>query len=190
MKTYDFIAVLGYGFVGRWQLSQHVRNRLKIVASCYRQGRAKKIAVCGKWSLAWEQKNILPPTTEAEEMKKLLVKLGVNEQDILKEDFSKDTVGNAYYLKTRIVKKLGVRRILVACADYAQERVKYIFYKVFEPTYSITYMPTPTPYKDDKEVLDAQYAVLLLQKRFLRRMTRGDEKFLKGRLYNDPYYQQ
>jgi uncharacterized SAM-binding protein YcdF (DUF218 family) len=153
---------------------------LKIVANLYRQGGAKKIAVCGKWSLAWE----------AEEMKKLLVKLGVDERDIIKEDLSKDTVGNAYYLKTRIVKSLGIRRILVACADYAQERVKYIFYKVFEPAYSITYMPTCTPYKDDKEVMSAQHAVFLLQKRFLRRMKRGDEGFLEDRLYNDPYYQQ
>jgi uncharacterized SAM-binding protein YcdF (DUF218 family) len=190
MKTYDLIVVLGYGFVGGWHLSEHVHNRLKIVADIYGQGRARKIAVCGKWSLAWEQRNILPPTTEAEAMKKLLIQLGVEEQDIIKEDFSKDTVGNAYYLKTKIVKKLGIRQILVACADYAQARVKYIFYKVFEPRYSITYMPTPTPYKDDKDILDAQHTVLLLQKRFLRRMKRGDEKFLKNRLYNDPYYQQ
>lgn len=190
MRKYNLIVVLGYGFVGKWQLSEHVKLRLREALELYRKGAAKKIAVCGKWSLAWDQQHITPPTTEAEEMKKALVNLGVPAKDVLKEEFSKDTVGNAFYLKTKIMENYGYKRILVLCADYVLERVKYIFYKVFEPSYSVVIIPTPTPYKNDKEVLQAQQEILKLQKKFLKKMKRGDNAFLQSRLYKDPYYQQ
>ena len=190
MAGYDLIVVLGYGFIDEWKLSEHVNNRLKTAAGLYHNGTAKKIAVCGKWSLAWDSQNIIPPTTEAEEMKKVLVGLGVPDADVLKEGFSKDTVGNAFYLKTKIIKNLGYKSLLILCADYVLERVKYIFYKVFPSIYSITFMPTITPYGKDTEVLQAQSDVLKLQKKFLGKMKRGDDTFLENRLYTDPYYFQ
>lgn len=188
MRRYDLIVVLGYGFIGDWKLSEHVYNRLKIAAQLYQKGTAKKIAVCGKWSLAWDQQNIIPPTTEAEAMKRVLIDLGIPEEDVLKEEFSKDTVGNAFYLKTKVINKSGYKNLLVLCADYVLKRVKYIFYKVYPSSYSITIMPTLTSYKNDTEVLKAQEEVLTLQKKFLRNMKRGDDAFLEKRLYSDPYY--
>src|SRR5437764_925561 len=136
MKTYDLIAVLGYGFVDNWQLSDHVRARLQKAAELYKAGAANNVAVCGKWSLSWDQRRITPPTTEAALMKLELAALGIPEAKVLVEGYSKGTIGNAHFLKTTIVEANGYRQVLVLCADYAIERVAYIFRKVFEVKYT------------------------------------------------------
>ena len=189
-KKYDLIAILGYGFSKDWKLSLNTYHRMKIGADLYKKGVAKKIAVCGRWSINYDLKNIVPPTTEAEEMKKVLVDLGIPEEDILKEDWSKDTIGNAFFLKTKIVKPLSFEKILVTCADYHLERVKFIFNKVFEESYLVDFFPVTTKSVNNKDFIALQREVLQMQKNFLKEMKRGDDSFLEKRLYNDPYYKK
>jgi len=187
-KKYDLLVALGYGFVDEWQLSEHVKVRLKLISGLFQQGVAKKVAVCGKWAMKWDKENIIPPTTEAEEMKKFLVNLGVPDGAIIVEDSSKDSIGNAYFLRL-LIENTGIRSLLVVCADYVLERVLYCWGKVYDEEYKVDILPTESPYALDDEAGQAQLSVLRMEKEFLGLMKKGDIFFLED-LYNNPHYKR
>lgn len=187
---YDLIAVLGYGFSFHWTLPEKSILAVKKAAELYKKGTASKIAICGRWSINWDLEGITPPTTEAEEMKKLLLKLTVPSSAIYKEEFSKDTIGNAFFLKTKICQPYNFKRILIICLDHHLKRVKFIFQKIFGEDYKISFFPIKTKEGKDKEVINRQKEVFVWQKEFLKEMKTGDDNFLKYRLYNDPYYKE
>lgn len=189
-KTYDIIAVLGNGFTNVWQMPSHMINRLDIVAKLYSKGVAKKIAVCGKWSINYDRKGIVPPVTEAQEMKDLLVRKGIPSENILKEEKSEDTLGNAYFLKKNIVQPNSYKNILVICSDYQKERAVFLFKKVFGKNYNITMHSGHTPFNNDPEIITYQKDLLARQKIFLKDMVSGDDTFLDSRLYSDPFYRK
>lgn len=190
MNEYDIIVVLGYGFSKDWSLPQHVSLTLGKAAQLYFDKVASKIVVCGQWSINWDHQGIKPPTTEAEAMKRVLVNLGVPDEDILKEDWSKDTIGNAFFLKTKIMQERAYRKILILHADFKSEHVNFIFNKVFEQRYTVDFIAIPTESGKNKDFLQTQEGILAMQKGFLHNMERGDDTFLAEKLYNDPYYQR
>lgn len=185
---YDLIVVLGYELEKDWKLPVHVVPRLKKVVSLYKKGAAKKIVTCGKWSLNYDRQKTKPPITEARAISKELVKLGVSKKDIIREEHSIDTIGNAYFLKTKIGKIHPFKKILIACADFHLPRVKFIFEKVLGKGYEIDYLSTQTKRGKDKIFLKAQKRILKDQKIFLSKMQSGDESYLKSRLYSDPFF--
>lgn len=190
MSSYDLIVVLGYGFSWNWTLPEKSILAVKKAAELYKKGVASKIAVCGKWSINWDLEGITPPTTEAEEMKNLLLKLQIPQSAIFKEEFSKDTIGNAFFLKTKICQPNNFKKILVLCVDYHLERVRFIFNKVFSRDYKIDFLSIKTEETKDSTTFILQKQVFEKQKNFLKDMKVGDDNFLKKRLYNDPYYKQ
>lgn len=187
---YDLIVVLGYELERDWKLPKHVLPRLREVAKLYKDGVAPKIATVGKWSLNYERSKTRPPITESRANKKKLVELGVPAKDIITEEDSLDTMGNAYYLKTKIRAKYSFKKMLVVGADFHMERVKFIFDKVFDRGYKIDYLGTPTEKVEDKRFIAAQKRILASQKEFLRKMKTGDETFLAPKLYSDPFFKE
>lgn len=131
MKTYDVILTLGNGLNEQWKLPEIVSLRLKKIADLYFQKVSNKIIVCGRWSINWDIKGITPPTTEAEEMKKFLLSLGVADEDVIKEEWSRDTIGNAYFAKIKIIKPNNFKTILVVCSDFHLKRAQFLFQKIF-----------------------------------------------------------
>lgn len=187
--NYDIICVLGYQFSDDWHIPVHLEHRLELVADLYRQKKAPHIGLCGKWSLAFEHKELFPPKTEASEMEKVLLNLGIPQKDIFKEDDSKDTIGNAYFLKTKIIMPHNFNKLLIACADYHAKRVEYIFHKVFGDSYTIDIITTPTTHSKDKTFTDLQDLIFKHQKEFLKSMKDGDHTYLIDKLYSDPFFQ-
>lgn len=190
MKTYDVILTLGNGLTGKWKLPDIVSSRLKKIADLYFQKVAPKIIVCGRWSINWDIKGITPSTTEAEEMKKALLSFNIPGQDILKEEWSRDTIGNAYFAKVKIVKPNNFKTILIVCSDFHLKRAQFIFQKIFNNEYQIDFMTTPTENGKDPKFMQMEDGVLGRQKKFLSEMKDGDDVFLEMRLYSDPYYQE
>ncbi len=188
---YDLIVVPGYGFVGdNWGLSGHVKNRVKIASDLYKKDIARKIALSGRWSLAWERKGLTPPTTEAGEMQKFLLGLDVPQEDIVVEDSSMDSIGNAYFLKKDVIEKNGCKKVLVLCADYIVDRAKFCYGKMFEEEYAIDLLPTETPYNDDEKILAAQREMSQREHKFLSGMKKGDDGFWGRNGYKHPHYQE
>jgi len=69
----------------------------------------------------------------AEYLKRYLTARGVPEADILEFAESSNTIQDAYLSKP-IVRKYGVKHILVITSDYHQDRVRYVFEREFADT--------------------------------------------------------
>jgi uncharacterized SAM-binding protein YcdF (DUF218 family) len=190
MKTYDVILTLGNGLTADWKLPEIVSARLKKIADLYFQKVSGKIIVCGRWSINWDIKGIEPPTTEAEEMKKTLLSFGVSDVDILKEEWSRDTIGNAYFAKIKLIKPNNYKSILIVCSDFHIKRAQFLFRKIFDDKYEMDFLTTPTEAGHDSEFLQMENDVLARQSNFLVDMKDGDDAFLETRLYGDPYYRE
>lgn len=182
---YDLLVVLGYAFTEEGELPSHVKPRLEKAAQLYKKGIAKKIALCGKWSLKFDHKEILPPHTEAEKMRQILTTYDISNEHILKEEWSKDTIGNAYYLKKKIAQKYGFKKLLIVCADFHIARVKYIFYKIFGPTYEIDFLGTATDLSFNEAHMKNQLHILNDQIKFLSNLKEDND--LDG-LYDGIFY--
>ncbi len=183
---YDGIVTLGYRFDNNWELPGFLQDALQLTADLFKNNLAPVIIVSGKWNLVFDSGNIVPPYTEAQKMKKALVAMGVNSELILLEEDSKDTIGNAYFVKTNIVVPRGMRRLLVVCADFHVIRVRFIFHKIFGNEYTIDIKPVPTAYNAD--FYKQQEAVLRKQIKFLSAMADGEDVYLRDKLYSDPYF--
>jgi len=60
-----------------------------------------------------------------------LVQRGVHARDVIEETMSKDTVGNAYFLRTLHADVIGLRNLIVVTSRYHMPRTRAIFEKVF-----------------------------------------------------------
>lgn len=185
-QSFDVIVVLGYRFENEWILPEFLLHGLKRAADLYLAGSSPKIALCGKWNLRFDHEKIIPPTTEAEKMRVALLKLGVPNEAIIKEEESKDTIGNAYFLKKQIIEPMQMKSILVICADFHLKRARYIFQKIFGDKYEYEFEGINT--NADESVFKIQEETYVVQKTFLTAMKDGDDTYLKERLYSDPYY--
>jgi len=190
VRKYDVIIALGRGLTDNWKLPEIVVSRLKVIVEIYKKGKSNKIIVSGKWSINWDLNGVKPPTTEAEEMKTLLLELGVPDSIIFKEEWSKDTIGNAYFSKVKILKPNNYNYLLVVCADFRIKRVKFLFEKVLGEEYKIEYLTTPTKSINDKKFMKIQEHIFKAQSKFLEKMELGDDIFLKSKLYDDAYYKK
>lgn len=187
-QTYDAIVELGYRFDTSWKFPPHLTDSLNMTADLYKKHIAPLIIVCGKWSITFDQQKIIPPLTESSEMKKSLVALGVPADSIIMEENSKDTIGNAYYLKTQIVKPRDFHSLLIVCADFHAPRVEFVFKKVFGEGYRIDFQPVPTPY--DATIVQSQKELIERHREFFGIMKDGEDSYLQDKLYSHPAFQK
>ncbi len=185
---YDAIIELGYRFEEKWLFSQHLKDSITLTADLYKNHTAPLIITCGKWSLAFDQMNIIPPFTEASEMKKQLITLGVPDAAVLVEEESKDTIGNAYYVKIKYVQPRKLKSLLVVCAEFHASRVEYIFKRIYGKEYTIDIKMVPTPHDTALEQL--QKDLLAKQQMFLSAMQDGEDTYLKDKLYTHGFFRQ
>lgn len=189
MKTYDAILTLGNGFTDSWGVPTTVENRLRNIMYLYEHKVSDKIILSGAYSINWDLAGIKPPTTEACEMKKMLITFGVPAEHLLLEEKSKDTIGNFYFSKIKFLKPNNWKHILIVCTDFHLKRVQFISKKVLGEEYHLSYQTTPSHSAHDSEFIKTQEVILERQNLFLDAMKTGDDAFLAVRLYNDPYYQ-
>jgi uncharacterized SAM-binding protein YcdF (DUF218 family) len=97
----------------------------------------------GGYSL-WHKKD--PGFRESKLMKKYAVKMGVPAKDVLIEDKSRDTNGNAQFTK-QIVRSKKWRNIIVVTSDFHIFKTKYIFDFIYGDGYNIVYRSAKTSFK-------------------------------------------
>ncbi len=103
----------------------------------YHNGQAKKILVSGG-------KNRITHKNEAEEMSQVLISLGVNVDDLIKEDRSTNSLENVLFSKKVISEKLGwdnIKKILVITKNYHIRRAIMTLKKHFPE--SVRLLPVP-----------------------------------------------
>lgn len=151
-----------------------------------------RLVVTGKYSFLYHQLKKYPPTTEAQRMAQYLLEKQVSKNSILLEKKSKDTIGNAYYLKKDVFIPHRETRAIIITSRFHLERVKYIFNKIFGPKYNFQFVGVEEKLPPDKEkrVNDRQRQLLEETKKILFPMKTGDHNFLKEKLYKIKYYKE
>lgn len=132
MRTYDAVAVLGKAYdFERQRYPEHLYESLRVAAQTYHAGRvAGGIAVCGAAEMKALERGMRAPTTEAEEMKRYLIRdLDVPEAAIRVDEKSTNTPDNFVNLKA-IATSEGWRDILMPIAHPRKERAAFLGQKI------------------------------------------------------------
>lgn len=85
-----------------------------------------------------------PRITEAAAMAEYARELGLPARAILLEDQSRDTIGNAYFVRTRWLDPNGWKSIRVVTTDYHMPRAAWIFRRILGPAYDIAFSAAPS----------------------------------------------
>lgn len=184
------IVVLGGGISANGDLPPHVYQRLNKAILLFKKHPGGRIALSGKYSFLYGKEK--PLSTEAEKMAEYLINQGISKKDILLEKLSKDSIGNAYYLKKSIFIPQKERAAIVVTSSYHLERTRYIFKKIFGSSYSFEFIGVleHLPFQEEKMVAKRQKELLLKIKQLLSNMKDGDHNFLKDKLYKLSFYRE
>jgi len=133
-QKFDCVIVLGFMLKDKRKLPNVLKSRLNTAIELYKKGLFSKFIVVGGLS------NKKLGITEAEAMKNYLIQKGIDSKDILKEETSTDTIGNAFFLKKKILKPKKWKNLIVITSDFHLERAKIIFKKVLGKGYKIRFV--------------------------------------------------
>jgi uncharacterized SAM-binding protein YcdF (DUF218 family) len=186
-KCYDLIIIPGLKLGPNWGMRKDLKIRLKVAAGVYQENPGVHIVVSGRWSIWFDWLGVKPPVTESKRMKDYLITLGVRQEDITMESRSKDTPGNAYYVKRYVRTKPEYKKLLVICAAQHEMRLRFLFYKFFGNDYKISYLPIDSPRFDMNGTANEKLC-LKEQKLLLAAVRPGHEEDFSHRLYKSVYY--
>lgn len=143
MKEFDCIVVLANEMDSNGVLNNESLFRLKYATKQFFKKRSNKIISCG-WNYRNDTDLII-----AEVFKKNFLKQGIPKNQIITENNSRDTVGDAFFTKENIVKRKKWYKILVVTSLYHVERTKLIFDYIYGSNYSITVEASDDIISDD-----------------------------------------
>ncbi len=196
-KTYDTIIVLAMQLDPQWNIRPDLQALLDMAVAAYHENPGAKIVVSGRWSIWYDWVEITPPITEAFAMKKYLLSRDIPAQDVLMENRSKDTVGNAYYSTRLLRTRPDCKNLLIISAKQHQERVKFLFRKFFGDDYNLDFAAIPSrnfkQYQLPKtKVIEDRSEAEVLQEQItlLHRVRTGEETDFSHQLYKSRYYTQ
>lgn len=183
------IVVLGGGIDLQGKIPSYVYSRLDEAVKLH-EDLDCKILVSGEYSFLYDK--VKPPFTEAFKMEQYLLSKGVSAEQILREERSKDTIGNAYYSKKYIFIPKEEKEAVIITSDFQVERVEYIFHKIFGPEYKLRIIGIKSELSgSEKEaVWQRQKELLLKTQALLSNMKDGDHDFLKDRIYKFKFYKE
>jgi uncharacterized SAM-binding protein YcdF (DUF218 family) len=140
-SAYDAVIVLGGGIHADGSLPSLSRSRLDY-ALTLREREGVPLVLTGKWSLLLDTP---PSRTEASAMRDYALAIGsVAAEQIILEEQSMETIGNAYYIKTTVMEPNGWQRAVAVTSEYHTERAEQTFRKVFGPDYTIDFVAAPS----------------------------------------------
>ena len=103
----------------------------------FKQEKAKYLIFSGKSSFL-SSHNL--KTTLAKSMQIYAIKKGISKSKILLEEESLDTIGNAFFTKENILKKMNLKNLIVVTSDYHMSRTKYIFNKILGKQFRLKFV--------------------------------------------------
>lgn len=139
-QTADAIVVLGTSLEPDGSLPLHARQRVERAAQVYARGVAPRVVFSGHCSLHDER----PACSEASAMAAHARALGVPDAAIALEEESRDTIGNAYFVRRRHLEPNGWTAIRVVTSDFHVPRTAWVFEKVMGPRVDVSFSPATT----------------------------------------------
>jgi uncharacterized SAM-binding protein YcdF (DUF218 family) len=174
----DAIIVLGRGINEDGSLPIDPQSRVRKAVELYKQGTAPVIIMSGASSYHFD---INPERTESKAMKEYAIELGVSDLAIIEESKSKDTIGNIYFTKKDIAEPRGFRRFQIVASGEHMARIKYLFEKIYGPTYQLEFIESDRVIDDvaySKEV-EHESKSMAATLRWLENVSPGDDEAVK-----------
>lgn len=126
---------------------------------------------------------------QCEVMRDYAVSLGIPRDRILMQDYSSDTVGEAYFVKEMFLFPMNLKNIIIVTSTYHRKRAEKIYKQVLGPDFSIEFVCVKTELDSNPETLIREENSL---KEFLRQFGKlkpGDSVKIERILFNShPLY--
>lgn len=132
----DAIVVLGGGVEADGELPRLAVARVERAVEAFRAGVAPRIILTGRCGLA----STPGPVTEARAMADAAIRLGVPEEAVLLEEVSRDTLGNAYFVRETYLEPNRWTSIRVVTSDFHLSRAAWCFRKILGPAYDFSFV--------------------------------------------------
>lgn len=178
----DAIIVLANLMDAQGNLNGESRARLELAVKLLRENESSGLITTG-WDYRADSSIKI-----ADAFKKTAVEeFGVDENRIVADTNSRDTVGDAVFTKKNVVEGADVKNVTVISTAYHIERVKEVFGFVFGPDYEITYLASEGD--GDEKVAISEQASLAAFRRTFDGIRPGDTAAIFERLLSDhPFY--
>jgi uncharacterized SAM-binding protein YcdF (DUF218 family) len=137
----DALVVLGRGVDHDGALPMLAKQRVERAAELYAWGVAPRIIFSGRCSLMTDAE---PVRTEAAAMAEFAASLGIPKRAIIREEESRDTIGNAYFVLRRFLEPNDWMSIRVVTSDFHIQRTAWVFQKVLGLGYDVAFSPSPS----------------------------------------------
>jgi len=179
----DIIAVLGYELTRNFELKDIARYRVEKAISLFNKKEAPRIVFCGSHSF-WNEDN--PKRTEARAMAEYAISLGLPKTNALLEEHSKDSVGNAYFLRKNYLDRKGWKSLIVVTSDFHVPKTKYVFKKVLGEGYSYKVVSAQSGLSEHELAVltKREHKVIGWFKHHFKDVFDGDMNAIKNYLYN------
>jgi len=173
---YDAIVVLGAGVTKKGNLPRVARARVDKAIELYINGAAQRIILSGR--------------KEAMIMKRFAARKGVSRKDLLLENSSVDTIGNAFFTKKKFLQPRGWHRIVVVTSPFHLTRAKLVFRKILGNDYAITFAaPKKVLAKSAfRKKVGVERSLLMLTRMLSALVADGDSEAVENFLKKNPLY--
>ncbi|MFH1802333.1 MAG: ElyC/SanA/YdcF family protein [archaeon] len=131
----EVIIVLGVDAPGG-KISKEMKSRVDEALKIYKGNKGCKILMAGGFSLRY--KGTDPGFRESQVMREYAIRQGVNKGDVLTEESSRDTLGNAYFTKPLVKKRLW-KRIAIVTSDFHIGKARFMFDLVYGDGYDFEF---------------------------------------------------
>lgn len=176
MNSNSMIMVLGYRLLDNGGHDKELEGRLNKGIEIFKKGLGKKVIFSGGMG------NPKADKTEASVMKSLAILKGIDSKDIILEEKSLDTIGNAYFSK-QIVKSYSWNKIYVVTSCCHMPRASFIFNMCYGSGYELNYDYCSSG-SESYEKAESEKEKTKLVKSFFKGMKPGNDEELKWRMYN------
>ncbi len=181
----DVIIVLAGGINNDGSLPDLPRKRVEKGVELYKNKVAPKIIMTGKYGFWLDYTKEIPPRSEAEAMEEYAESLDVPTEDIITEETSKDTVGNAYFTKIDILEKNNWKNVIVVTSEFHLPRTKFIFDIILGSEYSIEYFSSDDglSVEERKVAASKEEKTIQVLKNTILKIEPGNNKQIKNLLF-------
>lgn len=140
----DAIVVLGSGVNPDGSVPPVAKTRIDLAVELYRNGIAPRVICSGKYGLMVLEE---PDLSEAAAMAEYAAVQGIPRRALLLEEDSRDTLGNAYFTKSKFLQPNGWTSLRVITSDYHLFRTAWVFRKVLGSAFDFSLSSAPSGLK-------------------------------------------
>lgn len=131
-------------------------------------------------------------TTEAEAARSYLTGRGISEKQILTEERSLDTVGNAFFLRASLLDHRGFYEPTVVTSEFHMPLARFVFEKVLGDRYKSQFVEAPNTGMTEEELTKwrrHEEEMLNFYQKLFAGVRKGDLGFFERYIYDsDPAY--